>query len=996
MANTELDFETIYNNLPVLQAGFEYYTLSQLVVNLEERTDYKSFFIAEGPSTAKYIRPSHLSTDYRRCEIDYNGIAKAPVRPDIHFVVAKGEFASFVDGQMKVGRISLKDWGEYREDVRAEFKIFPVDKAVYHFTTRRNGVVISDYVLKELMSEYVIDQARKICAITGLNYLRSSEYQYLKISVPSLERQDEILSSSKRAKPRFADVVWKYCSARRGYSSLSDALNEIALFLFSERGIDTGNLVQMVRYAFGEKCRYQDDILSKEEELSLLDHYPEVIEMVINPPFDGAIYRAEYLQPEEITRYAASFFNPQKEYQQPLMGEEPYRVSKFYNPFSGLASYEIALPEYHFFGEELNSETWALSQIRLHAHGISSSIINKDFFSDGKKEQYKGIITTSPFGMPGDRSIEKVIAKLYDMLEEKGQLVMVVTPGFLFGSGRSTFETRKRLLEDKAVTDVILLPEGLFPRTSIQVALLVVEKCPHSSVHFVDASSAYRTVGKNRVFDESLLNDLIRAQEDDSPVAMRIGFEDLLKNGCNLNPAYLIAKASLETENRLTSIAHTLPLTRVQEEVQNALFFSPAELHPYFARTPIDVHKLERRTIKPGRYYLVNSPVVIFDYKSHSEQVRVAFLEQAPAEPFYVSEFTVALQPNETVSPLYLMLVLSDNHVKKQLAAIASVATMRKLNLSLVSDIFIPVHSLEEQDNMIMEAMRTSMSLTERELDAAFAKYKKNVRSRKHALSQNVSALSARWNAFNGYRKAHESITGADIISRKHALSVSEICDIITNFINTISAQTDAIADVTYNWGDVEWIGLPFYISQYVRTHRSTDYDLINAGADNTAVFEFMEQMKDLGAEEAVSRMLSGNSQEPPLENIKFPPKALRHILDNIIANAVAHGFVDKTREDYRVCLDWKEEDGNVVLYVFNNGEPLHPEMDPDSVLEFGSSTSLNENGHAGLGGYEVASIMEQFGGSVEVLSTPAEEYSVTYKLTFTQVSKYLPEDEID
>ena len=97
-----------------------------------------------------------------------------------------------------------------------------------------------------------------------------------------------------------------------------------------------------------------------------------------------------------------------------------------------------------------------------------------------------------------------------------------------------------------------------------------------------------------------------------------------------------------------------------------------------------------------------------------------------------------------------------------------------------------------------------------------------------------------------------------------------------------------------------------------------------------------------------------------------------------------------------RICFNWKDEDGNVVLYISNNGAPLHPELDSDAVLEYGRSTSLNEHGHSGLGGYEIADIMEQFGGSVEVLSTPNEEYTVTYKLTFTRVSRYLREDEVD
>lgn len=207
MENTDLTFDCIYNNLPALQEGFEYYTLSKLVHNLEEMTDYDSYFLSEGPLTAKYIRHSHLFTDYRNCAIDYDAIAKAPVRNDIHHVKANGEFASFIDGQMKVGRIRQKGWGEYVDDIRAVFNIFPVDKTIYHFTPRKNSAAISDYILKELLSEYVKAQAKSICLITGLNYLRPSEFGYLKIAVPSIEKQDAIIASERYNTKQLNDVL---------------------------------------------------------------------------------------------------------------------------------------------------------------------------------------------------------------------------------------------------------------------------------------------------------------------------------------------------------------------------------------------------------------------------------------------------------------------------------------------------------------------------------------------------------------------------------------------------------------------------------------------------------------------------------------------------------------------------------------------------------------------------------------------------------------------
>ena len=241
MANTDLQFDVIYNNLPVLQEGFEYYTLRQLVHNLEETSDFKSYFLLEGPLTTKYIRHSHLFTDYRKCEIDYDSIAKASVRNDIHFVRAKGEFASFIDGQMKVGRIRQKDWGEYVDDIRAEYKVFPVDKTIYHFTPRRNGAAISDYILRELLTEYVKHQAKMICSITGRNYLKPWEYGYLKIAVPSLEKQDAIIASERYTTKQLNNVLEIIDSLfdENGKVESQKILQNIFYALFNQSAIDS-------------------------------------------------------------------------------------------------------------------------------------------------------------------------------------------------------------------------------------------------------------------------------------------------------------------------------------------------------------------------------------------------------------------------------------------------------------------------------------------------------------------------------------------------------------------------------------------------------------------------------------------------------------------------------------------------------------------------------------------------------------------------------------
>ena len=51
--------------------------------------------------------------------------------------------------------------------------------------------------------------------------------------------------------------------------------------------------------------------------------------------------------------------------------------------------------------------------------------------------------------------------------------------------------------------------------------------------------------------------------------------------------------------------------------------------------------------------------------------------------------------------------------------------------------------------------------------------------------------------------------------------------------------------------------------------------------------------------------------------------------------------------------------------------------------VEYGVSTALHKDGHNGIGCNEIDDIMRRYGGKVELLSTPNEEFTVKYILTF-------------
>ena len=125
------------------------------------------------------------------------------------------------------------------------------------------------------------------------------------------------------------------------------------------------------------------------------------------------------------------------------------------------------------------------------------------------------------------------------------------------------------------------------------------------------------------------------------------------------------------------------------------------------------------------------------------------------------------------------------------------------------------------------------------------------------------------------------------------------------------------------------------------------------------------------------------------MSSARFPKRALQQVFDNIIANAREHGFTDKSRKDYVVKTSWNTDGLNMHIEIANNGVALPSDLNTDLLLEYGYTTALNQHGHAGIGGGEMAEIMHKFGGNVRIISTPDKRFTVTYVLSMPLASLY-------
>ena len=743
-------------------------------------------------------------------------------------------------------------------------------------------------------------------------------------------------------------IIWSYLSIRRMDVSLVQAKNELLAFLYKSKA---GESADREVVAALENDSPFVDVFSRKEKEYLLENYREAVEACLMVEGD---YReiGEFSMPKEIAEFVYG-----------LLGKpEGLNV---YNPFSGLGSFSLAFKGNTINGDEINKNVWAISCVRMHANGVKATIRLGDAIP-GLMDPVQNadiVIGCPPFVFHKGYSIASLIHYIYEFLPENGVCALVIIPSFLFASDKNSTSVRSTLIGNRAIRAIVQLPAGLFNYSGINTSLIVFSKRPNKEIFFYDASAEYKMEGdRRRVLD---MDDVWEAI--DETTSINVPYEEINSQKA-LTPGQYLRRLDPNKEyDRLGDIATILRTERPRELMGQ--YINASALQSNLPTNPI---KGVKNAFSPkGYYYRLTEPSIVFDYSSYSGRVRVGYTEEVDSE-IYAARSLNVLIPNKYYSREYLMLQLLSKDVARQLKNIVVGSIFPMIKPSDLADIMIPRASLEEQAKMIQDAFSSQITESERKRIEEHESYMKEIRIRKHALSGKFSALDSRWRLLEGFIKDNGGhISTNDIIGRLHPISVKEVMNQISGFLNDLRFQVDNLADVEIDWGAPEKIFPQNFIEKYAKEHQSIKYHISVPGQIEEPFIDCDSE----NVEETESAVLDNS--------FLFPVNALTRVFDDIVANAVAHGFIDASKPDYQIVLDWRREDENIVMLISNNGSPLKDGVRPEMVLSYGYSTSLNTDGHAGIGGHEIKSIVERYGGNVEFVTNPGDEFPVTYRLTF-------------
>lgn len=627
-----------------------------------------------------------------------------------------------------------------------------------------------------------------------------------------------------------------------------------------------------------------------------------------------------------------------------LIEEKKYQ--SIYNPFAGLASYGIADFIHDYHGEELDTSVCKMAQMRLELNGYDySGIICGDSVSAWNTHGADCIVSTPPFGMslrslPNYHHINSKTTEQYVLerfIESRTKHAYYIMPSSVCSHQNSIVSMlRQQIVDGNMIDMVVQLPSGIYSRSAVSTSLIVLNKERNGDdpVLFVDASDSYKynANNKEKILDVEQVLNLIHSRKNDK--CIEIGAGDIAKKRYTWNVlSYLLEKEGDVPQGYLVKtlrevlvpIAHKQVkfLKEERGRVVNISSLASEDFHYFISPSSFEESEI------PERAVMVEEPVLLF---SSIGKLKPTYCVASPEEPVYLHPHVYGYKlAFNGLDPEYLCWELSK---KKLPFAGSSILRFRRED---ILDTRISFPPLNEQTNIFREASEVSKLAKAKELglqeiiNNLKSEYMIEVRNRKHDMKTPMTQLRNTLTLMEAFVNRLPDDSAAQLqmyIGRqKHAL-------------DTLSEIVRHLADEDV-FSEPEALDIKSILASFSETN------------DNYSIAFILDDI-------ALNEVTKGKA------TIFIGKSDFLRLVNNIISNAITHGFVDKSLH-YKLQITLSVEDGFYVIDFTNNGKPL-----PDGIdkARYGMrGVKGKDSDGQGTGGYVVKSIVEHYGGNYNIFT---------------------------
>lgn len=283
---------------------------------------------------------------------------------------------------------------------------------------------------------------------------------------------------------------------------------------------------------------------------------------------------------------------------------------KIYDPTCGSGSLlikvnkEIGRENCTIYGQEKNSQTFALCRMNMYLHEIGDeakiewgdTIKEPKFTDKGELRKFDVVVANPPFSLdkwgeeialndkynrfefgvpPKSKGDLAFLLHMINSMKENGITAVVMPHGVLFREAGEGF-IREKIIENNLIDTIIGLPPNLFYGTSIPACIIVLKNNKkNKDIFFIDGSFEYykdKRQNKLREEDISKILTAYRKRKDILKYCRAVSFEEIKANNYNLNISrYLISAEEKSDINLNTSKREIDNLETEREKLRNSI-----------------------------------------------------------------------------------------------------------------------------------------------------------------------------------------------------------------------------------------------------------------------------------------------------------------------------------------------------------------------------------------------------------------------------------------
>ena len=691
------------------------------------------------------------------------------------------------------------------------------------------------------------------------------------------------------------------------------------------------------------------------------------------------------------------------------------------DPFAGSAGTLVKSNQnyslHDYIGFEIITDVWLLGKMNLILNNISST----SFYNANSlrvpgmfKKQADLIITDAPFAgrlkkeeydfetfVNTNDAVSIYLQYIINTLNEGGKAVVIVPQGFLFSNSTGTKKLKEIMIDSDWLDAVISLPQGVFmPYSGVSSAVICIDlnKENKKSFFFLDAtdielSKINRT---QKIIKDEFIDEIIRVFQErsiqkntESKIRTTlVTGEEIKENGYDFSPKTYIYDEEVEAQIALfgeESRSELITLNEVMEKskVDSAFTQKPSlkiikgkDLKDSlidFRLTADEIEESGQTNLK--NLTLVNSKALLI--LSHFKSLKPTYFIYEE-EPVLISNYISAFKINEEkVLPEYLISQFNANYFIRQLEMIRKGSSQTFFSIKDFLKLRIKLPEKKEQQNLIYE--KEKQRFLEEKVSEVDQLTQELIKQKAVAISDQITIISSiqheLGNKLPALKNTIDDLKHFFIHQSKENNSLSLDTKIRPVFPGEDLEEVDSIKDIFARVDNI----LNYTISMVDDAGGIITSDPSKFKPQKTTLVNYLR------SEIEKFKIVHGNLShikfilpidEGPTMNIDT--KQFSKALDNIIQNAIRHGFTDKNQQ-YHLVFQIIPDDTYDILIIKNDGKPFPNDFTIEKYKQ--PYQFSGKNGHSGLGGYIINQVIENHNGKLNFVEEI--DNSDTFKVQF-------------